>query len=55
MDLQSFSIDELFKEKSISASLLNIEKPTALSMKPQDLYERIKAIAKWRYQYEMPE
>jgi hypothetical protein len=49
MDLQTFSIDELFKEKAISQNLLTIEKPSALSMKPQDLYERIRSIAKWRY------
>ncbi len=54
-DIQNFQIDELFKEKTISQGLITIERPTVLSMKPQDLYQQIKHLAKWRYDFDLPE
>jgi hypothetical protein len=53
--LQNFSIDELFKESSIAKGILYIEKPEALSMKPADLYTRIKELALKRYGFELTE
>lgn len=50
-DVQPFSINELFLNKDVSQSLLKIEQPELLSMKPSQLYEKIKAIAVQRYQY----
>lgn len=54
-ELQNFSIDELFKDSSIAKGILYIEKPQALSLKPVDLYTKIKELAQKRYGYELPE
>jgi hypothetical protein len=53
-DLQSFTIDELFKEKSISSSLFVVEKASALTLKPQDFYQRIREVALKRFSYDLP-
>ena len=54
-DIQNFSIDELFKDQQIAHGLLHIDRPSALSLKPNDLYHRIKEIAVRRYGYELPQ
>lgn len=54
-ELQNFSIDELFKEKSISSNLYVVERPAALSLKPAELYQRIREVALKRFSYELPE
>lgn len=51
----NFTLDELFKEKSLSTNLFLLQKPTALSLRPQDLYEKIREIALKRYSYQLPE
>jgi hypothetical protein len=37
-DVQSFSLEELFKSKDVANSLYNIEQPVALKLKPSELY-----------------
>jgi len=51
----SFDVDQLFQEKSVSQSLLKIERPEALQLSPSQLYEKIRYVAKKRYSFELPE
>lgn len=50
-----FSIGELFKDKTVASSLIKLEQPEVLSLKPTQLYEKIKVIAAKRYGYTLPE
>lgn len=54
-DVQSFSIDELFKSKDVATNLHKIEQPAALILKPSELYQRIREIALKRFGYTLPE
>lgn len=53
-DVPTFVINELFKEDSVSKTILKIDLPSSLSLKPSDLYNRIRDIATKRYGYELP-
>ena len=54
-DMVSFSIDDLFKEQTISKSLIPIGEPACLKMTPRALYAQIRELANKRYGVELPE
>ncbi len=54
-DAADFKIESLFENKALATGLIHIPEPACLSLKPSELYTRIKHIAKVRYGYELPE
>ena len=50
-----FKIDSLFENSALAKSLLSIEMPEALKLKPSELYARIRHVAKARYGHDLPE
>ena len=54
-EVPTFKLEELFKSKDVANSLYLIEQPAALSLKPAELYQRIKEIASKRFGYTLPE
>ena len=54
-EVPTFHLEELFKTKDVASGLYKIEKPAALSLTPQKLYQRIKDIATKRFAYTLPE
>ena len=54
-DSVPFSISELFKNKTVATSLIKLEQPEVLSLKPAQLFEKIRIIAAKRYGYTLPE
>jgi hypothetical protein len=45
-EVQPFTIEGLFIETSVFKGLLPLEEPESLSMRPSELYEKIRIIAR---------
>lgn len=53
-DIQPFFIDGLFIDTQIFKGLLPLEQPATLSLKPSELYAKLRIIARQRYGYDLP-
>lgn len=49
------AIDSIFKNKQVANQLLKLEVPGHLSLKPSNVAHKMQEIAKYRYNYELPE
>ena len=54
-DIQPFAVEGLFLDANVFKGLLQSEEPSVLTMKPKELYEKIRKVALHRYSLELPE
>ena len=54
-DVQPFAVDGLFVDVGVFKCLLPVEEPEVLRMKPSQVYEKLRIIARQRYGVTLPE
>ena len=55
MEQPIFKVNDLFFNQAVAQSLMKVEVPASLTLKPSYLYDKIKAIVKARYRFDLPE
>jgi hypothetical protein len=53
--VQPFAVEGLFVDQSVFKGLIPLENPEVLSLKPSQLYAKIRVVARQRYGYILPE
>lgn len=53
--VQPFAVEGLFVDQSVFKGLIPLENPEVLSLKPSQLYAKIRVVARQRYGFILPE